>query len=84
MGTWAARHRVDVIAGEFGASRELNRESRAAWLAAVRDACERQRLGWALWGYDDSMGFAAKPPAASRLDPAVLRALGLSESQPAK
>ena len=84
VGTWAARNHVAVIAGEFGASRELNRESRAAWLAAVRDACEQHGLGWALWGYDDSMGFAAKPAAASGLDPVVLRALGLSESQPAK
>ena len=84
VGTWAARNHVDVIAGEFGASRELNRESRVAWLTAVRDACEQQGLGWALWGYDDSMGFAAKPPAASRLDPVVLRALGLSESPPDK
>jgi endoglucanase len=84
VGAWARRNHVDVIAGEFGASRELNRDSRAAWLAAVHNACEKQGFGWALWGYDDSMGFAAKPPAASRLDPVVLRGLGLSESPPGK
>lgn len=84
VGTWGARNHVDVIAGEFGASRDLNRDSRAAWLTAVRSACEQQGLGWALWGYDDSMGFAAKPPAPGRLDPVVLRALGLPESQPGK
>lgn len=83
-GAWARRNHVDVIAGEFGASRELNRDSRVAWLAAVRQACEQQGVGWALWGYDDSMGFAARPPATSQLDPVVLDALGLSESQPRK
>jgi endoglucanase len=76
---WARRNRVAVLAGEFGASRSLNRPARLAWLAAVRDACERRSIGWALWGYDDSMGFALHPPAGSRdLDPGVLRALGLS------
>jgi hypothetical protein len=50
-------------------------------LAAVRRSCERHGIGWALWGYDDSMGFGVRPaPGAPtpRLDPGVLAALGLS------
>jgi endoglucanase len=75
---WARRNHVALLAGEFGASRLLNRTARLAWLAAVRDACERWSIGWALWGYDDSMGFALRPPVGSRhLDPGVLQALGL-------
>ena len=77
-GAWGQRHHVAVIAGEFGAAQRLNVPARLAWLTAVREACEQQAIGWALWGYDDSMGFALRPPGdRRRLDPAVLRALGL-------
>jgi endoglucanase len=77
-GAWGQRHHVAVIAGEFGAAQQLNVSARLAWLTAVREACERQGIGWALWGYDDSMGFALRPPGdRRRIDPAVLRALGL-------
>ena len=75
---WARRHHVFVLAGEFGASDRLNASARQGWLAAVRRACENQGIGWALWGYDDSMGLALRPPADRRpLDSAVLHALGL-------
>src|SRR5581483_6847337 len=57
--------------------RARRRVRRLAWLAAVRAACEEQRIGWALWGYDDSMGLALQPPGRSSLDSDVLRALGL-------
>ena len=75
---WARRYHVSLFAGEFGASAQLNAPARQAWLSAVRQACEDQGLGWALWGYDDSMGFALHPPADRRVpDSAMLRALGL-------
>lgn len=77
-GAWARRHHAIVFAGEFGASDQLNPGARVAWLAAVREACERQGFGWALWGYDDSMGFALGPAAArDPLDPRVMQALGM-------
>jgi hypothetical protein len=77
-GEWGSRNHAAVLAGEFGASQRLNVPARLAWLAAVREACEQQSIGWALWGYDDSMGFAPHPPGRQRrLDPDVLRALGL-------
>ncbi len=79
-GDWARRNHVNVIAGEFGASVRLRPDARMAWLAAVRTACEQQGFGWALWGYDDSMGFAAHPPAPYRFDIRILTALGLPGS----
>lgn len=79
-GNWARRNHANVIAGEFGASVRLRPDARMAWLAAVRAACEQQGFGWALWGYDDSMGFAARPPTAYRFDIAILTALGMSDS----
>ena len=80
---WALRNHVALLAGEFGASQRLNAPARLAWLSAARAAFERRSIGWALWGYDDSMGFALRPPAdAGRLDLGVLQALGLSASIP--
>jgi hypothetical protein len=80
-GAWARRHHVAVFAGEFGAAQRLNAPARLTWLTAVREACEQQALGWALWGYDDSMGFALQPPNDRReIDPAMLHALGLTLS----
>jgi endoglucanase len=78
---WALRNHVALLAGEFGASQRLNAPARLAWLATVREACERRSIGWALWGYDDSMGFSLRPSAgAGRLDREVLQALGLPAS----
>ncbi len=76
---WAARYRVPLMLGEFGATVALNAPARLAWLSAVRRACEVQGIGWALWGYDDAMGFGVRPAGggAPVLDAAVVRALGL-------
>ena len=77
---WAQRNHARVIAGEFGASSQLNAAARTAWLSAVREACEQRAVPWALWGYDDTMGFARHPPKQrGLLDPNVLRALGLTQ-----
>jgi endoglucanase len=78
-GNWARRNHAAVILGEFGASVQLNASARLAWLTAVRRAAEQQKIGWALWGYDDGMGLnAPRPPGRPVLNPAVLDALGLS------
>lgn len=76
---WGRAHRAAVMMGEFGASRRLNPAARLAWLRAVRQACERRGIGWAVWGYDDQMGFGIDPRAAAApaMDPAMLDALGL-------
>jgi endoglucanase len=79
--SWARSHHVALLAGEFGASQRLNEAARLAWLSAVRQACERHAIGWALWGCDDSMGLALRPPGdRRRIDPAVLDALGMVRS----
>jgi endoglucanase len=77
---WGRQHHVHLLAGEFGASAELNPAARIAWLAAVRDAFDTRGIGWALWGYDDVMGLAVgRPPGPRpRLDRAVLTALGMT------
>jgi len=78
--SWARRHGTVLLAGEFGASAALNSEARLGWLRLVRQTCAENGIGWALWGYDDVMGFAVRrpPDTRPRLDRFVLEALGLT------
>jgi hypothetical protein len=68
-----------LLAGEFGASVALNPAARLAWLGLVRETCAANGIGWALWGYDDVMGFAVRRPPENRpvLNGSVLGSLGL-------
>jgi hypothetical protein len=78
---WGRRNHVALLAGEFGASDRLPAPTRLAWIAVMRRAFADDGIGWALWGYDDSMGFDIHPSGGSPapLDPALLQALGLGE-----
>ena len=81
--TWGRDHHATVLLGEFGASRALNAPARLGWLEAVRQACQQRGIGWALWGYDDVMGFGIDPRAGARsgMDGATLAALGLASGR---
>jgi endoglucanase len=74
---WGMLHHVHLLAGEFGASADLNSAARVAWLTAVHTEFDKRGIGWALWGYDDVMGLAvARPPGPRpKLDQTVLNAL---------
>ena len=76
---WGRQNHAVVLLGEFGASAMLNRVARLAWLSSVRRSAEADRIGWALWGYDDVMGFGVAVQQGDRpaLDGGVLAALGL-------
>jgi endoglucanase len=77
---WGRLHHVHLLAGEFGASADLNPAARNAWLTTVRGALETGGVAWAIWGYDDVMGFGVSRPPGNRpkLDQAVLTALGMT------
>jgi endoglucanase len=77
---WARQHHVHLLAGEFGATAGLNPQARIAWLRTVRGAFESRGVAWAIWGYDDVMGFGVSRPPGNRpkLDRAVLTALGMT------
>ncbi len=83
---WGREHGVKVLALEFGIVSQHERQSRLNYLKAFRIACEKDGLGWALWGYDASFGLNAIPsrlPSTPKLDNSVLSALGLnSDGQP--
>jgi endoglucanase len=76
---WSRRHGAALLAGEFGASAALNPAARLAWLRLVRETCDANGIFWAIWGYDDVMGFGVHRPPEIRpqLDRSVLAALGL-------
>jgi endoglucanase len=77
---WGREHGVALLAGEFGVSARVNPAARLAWLALVRATCSANGIGWALWGYDDVMGFDLPRPPGNKpvLDRSVIKALGLS------
>lgn len=80
---WGRQHHVPVFLGEFGATTALRPAARLAWIRTVREAAERDGMGWALWGYDDVMGLVVDrgrlrlPGPGPPLDPGLLTALGL-------
>ena len=77
LGWWKRNDRV-VWIGEFGVDRtHAPAESRARWIQAVVEACERHGFGWSTWEYQSSMGFASGEPGARVLDPAMLKAFRL-------
>ncbi len=81
MGKASKPGSVGFQADEFGGAERLNAPARLAWLTAVRKACEREQIGWTLWGYDDSMGLGLWPATdRHQIDPAVLVAVGLMPS----
>jgi endoglucanase len=41
----------EIYIGEFGAYERADASSRRNYIAAVRTACERNHLGWAVWDY---------------------------------
>jgi endoglucanase len=76
---WAGQHKVALLASEFGATEKLNSTARLGWLRLVRETFAGDGIGWALWGYDDVMGFNIQRPPENNpvLDRSVLKALGL-------
>jgi hypothetical protein len=80
---WARQNGVVAANGEFGILNDRPTSTRLAYIRAVREACEAEGLGWALWGYDDGFGFAIPldKTGPQPLDPAILAALGLGRHE---
>jgi hypothetical protein len=81
------QHGVPMHLGEFGVSPRLAAEARRAFIADVVAVMAEARTGWALWGFEDSMGLGRQRPERGRpgrIDPAgLLPALGLRPVGPA-
>jgi hypothetical protein len=80
---WALRNNIEpgrVFIGEFGVWRRQAGlpgalcVDRAAWIAAVRRAAEKNKFSWAFFHVDGPFGLI---DAAGKIDPVMLDALGL-------
>ncbi len=81
LAEWGRQNNVIIINNEFGIRKNRSMPTRLAYLRAVREACEAEGMGWALWGYDDDFGFGIHlydKSGPQTLDPRILEALGLS------
>jgi endoglucanase len=75
-GAWSAANHRAVILNEFGALSTKSRPAdRARWLTTVRQAAERNCLGWAHWEYGDSFGFVRRQAGRDIPDERILQAL---------
>jgi endoglucanase len=80
---WAKRRELPVVCNEFGVYRNFaDARDRAAWIADVRTALERHRMGWAMWDYSGSFGIVTKSNGKTTLDESLARALGLKVPAP--
>lgn len=75
---WAKRRNVPITCNEFGVYRKVsNPEDRQRWLTIVREALERNHIGWTMWDYQGGFGVVTKQNGATTPDEGVLHALGL-------
>lgn len=77
---WASRRRVPLLCDEFGVYRTFTkREDRVRWLSAVREALEKNNIGWTMWDYRGGFGVVEVKDGKVTEDPQILKALGLSK-----
>jgi endoglucanase len=89
VAAWAKEHGVAptrIFLGEFGATDFHAHGARAAervrWFRDVREEAEARGFIWAVWAYRGGGGFAlARDESSTELDPAIMRALGLSPAR---
>jgi aryl-phospho-beta-D-glucosidase BglC (GH1 family) len=81
---WARGRGVPLTCNEFGVYRAYTPAAdRLRWIADVRAALERHRIGWAMWDYAGGFGVAVREQGGrARLDPETAAALGLRARKP--
>jgi aryl-phospho-beta-D-glucosidase BglC (GH1 family) len=84
VSAWASHWNVPVICNEFGVYRKnADPGARAAWISDVRTSLEKHGIGWAMWDYDGGFDVVNRQDGKAVPDPATIRALGLTMSNPA-
>jgi hypothetical protein len=75
---WARRRGVALTCNEFGVYRAYApADARLRWIADVRAALERHRIGWAMWDYAGGFGVAVRKGERAEPDYETAAALGL-------
>lgn len=76
---WGARNQVPLYCGEFGVFPARSKpEHRANWFRDFGEVLAENRIGWAVWGWDEGFGLARKMVDGKPVvDHVVAQALGL-------
>jgi aryl-phospho-beta-D-glucosidase BglC (GH1 family) len=76
---WGARNGVSLYCGEFGVFPPYAKpEHRANWFRDFGEVLAAQRIGWAVWGWDEGFGLNRRQVNGQPVvDAVVARALGL-------
>lgn len=76
---WGAGNHVPLYCGEFGVFPAHSRpEHRANWFRDFGEVLAENRIGWAVWGWDEGFGLARrKVDGKPVVDSVVAQALGL-------
>jgi endoglucanase len=75
---WARQHNVPLTCNEFGVYRDhSNPEDRATWIKTVREALEKNKVGWTMWDYSGGFGVVTVTNGVVTEDAQTLKALGL-------
>jgi aryl-phospho-beta-D-glucosidase BglC (GH1 family) len=79
---WGSRNQVPLYCGEFGVFPVHSKpEHRANWFRDFGQVLAENRIGWAVWGWDEGFGLARKMVNDKPVvDPVVAEALGLKSS----
>ncbi len=79
---WGAENEVPLYCGEFGVFPVRSKpEHRANWFRDFGEVLAENRIGWAVWGWDEGFGLNRKMVNGQPVvDPVVARALGLKTS----
>ena len=76
---WGARHGVPLYCGEFGViPRHPLPEHRANWFRDFGQVLAENKIGWAVWGWDEGFGLSRRyEDGKPEVDQVVVEALGL-------
>jgi endoglucanase len=76
---WGASNQVPLYCGEFGVFPARSKpEHRANWFHDFGEVLGENRIGWAVWGWDEGFGLDRKMVDGKPVvDPVVAKALGL-------
>ena len=77
---WGSQNQVPLYCGEFGVFPVHSKpEHRANWFRDFGQVLAENRIGWAVWGWDEGFGLARrKVEGKPVVDSVVAQALGLS------
>ena len=76
---WGDKNRVPLYCGEFGVYPARSKpEDRSRWFRDFGDVLAQNRIGWAVWGWDEGFGLNRKMANGQPVvDAVVAQALGL-------